>query len=334
MENKPVEYEVTQQETVVEEKSKTPSTLLKVLVLVVLIGLLVAGVLLPIKLVPNALTSIGSSISTFFKSKENVTLATSKTSIQSGEEFNLTWSGAHKDTGSYIITYTCKDGAYLQTSVSQPNESIPCNTPYYFSAATNSIALTPVTPANKISDIPLTLSFLPNNGDQIEAINTITITVNNTKLTGPVTATTTPVTPKPKPATTTPVTPQPKPTQPAIADLKISLMKIGYLDTNGNFVPSTVIPSGYRAAIMFNVQNIGDKNTGTWAFTAYLPSQSNPVYSSAIQQNIAPGSGVIYTLGFDNIKPSNNKVTITVDSNSSVLERSEVNNTLVTYFGN
>lgn len=55
---------------------------------------------------------------------------------------------------------------------------------------------------------------------------------------------------------------------------------------------------GNRTFVRFNVQNVGGTPSGTWSFSANLPSSETPTYYSNIQNSIAPQNGIIYTLGF------------------------------------
>src|SRR3954470_18025553 len=87
-------------------EERTPTTMAKVLVLIGLIILLIIGILLPIKLVPSAVTGIKDYFSSLFR-RTSVELSTNKEQIISGEPFTLSWSGATRENGSYILSYPC-----------------------------------------------------------------------------------------------------------------------------------------------------------------------------------------------------------------------------------
>ncbi len=327
---------------IAEREQKSTSTALKVVVLVILLALLVIGILLPIKLVPNAVSTVSSKISNIFSRNSTVTLTTNKSSIVAGEAFTISWNGKRRANGSYSLSYPCKAGVRFETSVNQPNETIVCDNTYYFQAHENSVNITPFSDIMRFVDVPVTLGFLENGTSEVKDLGTIVITITNTKVSdnrGNPTVTT-------KPATTTPVKPvtvkpeekpatTPTPTKTTVnrvsnpngtADFKISILSSGYM--NGySYIPSYTVPAGTRAAVKFIVTNVGDKNTGTWSFTANLPSSTNPSYTAYNQQNLGPGDSIEYTLGFDNVYSNQNaNVTITVDPSNVVREVSEVNN--------
>ena len=124
---------------------------------------------------------------------------------------------------------------------------------------------------------------------------------------------TTPVTPAPKPQ---PVSPQPgketstttqisgAPATPALyglADLAVTIDQKGYLATTSaeSFVATSTVPHGSRPAIVFTVKNVGTNVTGTWNFTAQIPTATAYVYTAPTQQVLRPGESIQFTLGFD-----------------------------------
>ncbi len=343
------------EEVVIE---KQPNTTLKVIVLVILIALLITGILLPIKLVPNAVTSIKNGFSSLFGGGETATLTTDKSEINSGEAFTLSWDGKHKDNGSYVLTYACKDGVHMQTSIYQPNQEVPCDSQYYFSPNDNRIDLSIFSENNRFIDVPVSLSFLANDSTEVKTLASTTLTITNVNVADSrqnITGTSTTPTPVTVATSTTPVepttpapvatTPAPKPTitrthrvsnPNGTADLSVQITDIGYLDpVTAQFVSSPTIYGNARAAAKFVVTNNGDKNTGAWNFTATLPTVDHPTYTAYNQPNLGPGDGIVYTLGFDKINQTlDNVISIAVDSNNQVVETSETNNTSSVHIAN
>ncbi len=344
------------------EQKREPSTVLKIVVLIGLIVLLIIGILLPIKLVPNAVSSFKNTLSSLFGTNQTVDLTADRTTINSGEPFTLSWTGKHRDNGSYVLSYQCKDGVRIETSISIPNETITCNSLYYFSVNDNRIDLTAFSEVQRYTDISFTLAFLENNTSDVIDLDSVLVTVTNPNIadsrTGgtpidmpsgeqPVTPpastpepTPAPVTPKPTPTPT----PKPTPTKPAVtpayiqsnpngtADLAITINAVGYLHpTTSAFVPSYSVSAGMRPAVKFTVKNNGDKNSGTWAFTANLPTPKNSVYNAYGQQNLGPQDRIEYVLGFEPINNAqNNTVTITVDPQNLIAETNNNNNVATT----
>lgn len=336
-----------------------PRTGVKILVLIALIALLIVGILLPIKLVPNAVTGVKDFFSSFFGG-DNVELEVNKDPLVTGEAFVLSWSGKNRTNGSYILNYPCIDGIRFETSVNQPFERITCDSQFYFTpTANNQIELSIVSDRNRIEDIPVTLSFLENSAEEPKALGDVTLTVTNPsapEASNPIATSTPVVTPIVTPKPTTSASPKPTPTPspepaekpvkapaPSAAvpqkvnrvsnpngqiDLAVQILDVGYLhpDTH-TFVKSAQVTTNMRAAVRFLVINNGDKNSGLWDFTAKLPSSTNPSYTAIKRENLGPGDGIIYTLGFEGINTvRENTITITVDPLNKVVESRENNN--------
>lgn len=112
------------------------------------------------------------------------------------------------------------------------------------------------------------------------------------------------------------------------ADLMVTITEVGYLSTasTASFVKSNTVPEGKRPAIKFTVRNTGTNVTGSWEFTAKLPTRSTYTFDSPNQRSLAPGEYVDYTLGFDKADDGTNDIIVTVDSGKDVAESSESNN--------
>lgn len=327
-----------------EEAAKKPSTATKAIVLGVLVVLLVIGILLPIKLVPNAASTVASTLSSWFVPKGNVRLSPSPTELATGQEVTLTWSGAHRTDGSYAVTYSCTQGVRVETSISQPHETVPCDTPYYFTPNDNSITLSITSESNRFADIKFALSFLKNDSSQAQKLAESTVTVTNTavadsrQLYGSATPTATvSVSPSPTPTAARP-SPSPSRTPVAVveevpvgpADLTVYVIGAGYIDpSTSKFVLSeSVAPEEQAAAIKFQVANVGGQASGKWKFVADLPSTSDPRFESTDQQSLYPGEKMEYVLSFENLaRALDNYATIVVDPSNMLRERNEGNNT-------
>jgi hypothetical protein len=328
-----------------EQKKKKPSTAMKITVLVILIVLLAAGILLPIKLVPNAVSSVASTISSFFIGKQEVKLTTDRSVINSGETFTLSWTGDHKTNGTYSLSYTCTTGLRLETSVNQPNETVACDSTYYFAPNDNKVDLTAFGESTRYTDVVVTLGFLENGASTVDELGKLTITITNPNLMEGTTATPATSTPDTTNEPTTPdddedetdvssATPTPAPSRPVsnpngTADLEARPIAVGYLTDTGVFVPSASVATNQQIAIKFQIVNVGDKNTGAWNFVADLPSDTDPKFTSATQQNLGPGDRIEFVLGFRNLKnSSNNVVVITADPSNFLTEKTKTNNSI------
>jgi hypothetical protein len=324
-------------QAVEEQKKKKPSTGLKVAVLVILIAILAVGILLPIKLVPNAVSSVASSITSFFGGKKEPKVTVDKSQVNVGEQFTVAWDGKLQTDGTYALSYECSTGLHLETSINQPNETIACGTPFYFSPNQNSIDLIGFSDTARTVTVKLTLGFLENGASTLDTLGETSTTIINPNVTDTTSvATTTPSTNQPTPEETEdeetevipPSTNTPRVSNPnGTIDLEVRPIAVGYLNANGDFVASGFVGSNQQAAVRFSIVNVGDKNTGSWSFVAELPSQTDPRFTSATQQNLGPGDRIEYTLGFNNMTSAqNNTVVITADPSNQVPERTDANN--------
>lgn len=114
-----------------------------------------------------------------------------------------------------------------------------------------------------------------------------------------------------------------------LPDLVVTASAVGYLESASadSFVANTTVPSGNRPAVKFTITNIGTNWTGTWRFTASIPTRTTFVYQSEPQQSLAPGDSIDYTLGFDRADTgSGQTMTITANSDNAVNESNTANN--------
>lgn len=118
-----------------------------------------------------------------------------------------------------------------------------------------------------------------------------------------------------------------------LPDFVVSISAIGYLATTSaeSFVASSTIPSGSRPAVKFTIKNTGTNVTGSWRFSASIPTQTAYIYQSPIQQPLNPGDSIDYTLGFDQaIAGSNKMISITANFDHAVGESNTNNNSAST----
>ena len=152
-------------------------------------------------------------------------------------------------------------------------------------------------------------------------------------------------------SSTPPTTPSSKPTQPVagnetsgaypldhatstppvlhgLPDFMVTIDAVGYLATTSanSFVASSTVPAGARPAVRFTIKNIGTNATGSWRFSASIPTSTGYLFQSVPQQSLNPGDRIDYTLGFDQALPGAGRtVTITANFDHAVTE-SDVSN--------
>lgn len=113
-----------------------------------------------------------------------------------------------------------------------------------------------------------------------------------------------------------------------LPDLTVSIKEVGFLSSTStdSFVASSTTQGAGRPAVRFVIKNEGTNVTGSWMFTAKLPTQSNYAFGSQMQKALYPGESIEYTLGFDQASSGDQAITIIADSTQIVAESSESNN--------
>ena len=71
-------------------------------------------------------------------------------------------------------------------------------------------------------------------------------------------------------------------------------------------------------AVSFDIANVGGTSSGTYSFTANLPTQSGYTYASPAQASLAPGSHVLNTLRFTEAQSG----TVSISVNASDANKS------------
>lgn len=118
-----------------------------------------------------------------------------------------------------------------------------------------------------------------------------------------------------------------------LPDLEVSVCTPGYLETTStsSFVASSTVPAGRRPAVRFTIRNVGTNTSGSWRFSAFIPTRNSYLYQSQLQQSLLPGDSIEYILGFDQANPgANQTITITANFDHAVAESATVNNSIST----
>ncbi|HET8581101.1 MAG TPA: CARDB domain-containing protein [Candidatus Paceibacterota bacterium] len=256
---------------------------------------------------------IGSWFSGLFGPGKTLTIELQSSSVPSGTPTTIGWTHKASD-GTYAFEYECTKNASFSvpTAATSTYATLPCATPYIIAAAgPHAIKVVPTSSAASVT-IPFTITYRDTKG-VAGASGTSALTITNaqkddggTGSTGGSTSTTTP------PAAGKP-------------DLTVSVLGLGVI-VNGVYQTANQINPGDTAAIRFEIRNAGTKATGAWRFRASLPTADGYIYNSALQDSLAPGSYVIYTLRFTNLAAGGGIVTIEADPQHAVAESNESNN--------
>lgn len=303
--------------------------------------------------VPGAFSSLASAFvsltSIFVPGNGSLTVSAPATAT-SGTPFTLSWTNPDKETsGSYSFRYDCADGVYFTSPTpSGTMADVYCNIPFNFMNAGNTLTLTPVSTKNRFIDVTVYVDFTPNGASKPATTGHVTVTVENTTLgSSPAVATTTtpvqtPTTPTTRPVTAGPSTSHTYPLNGSGAvvsnpngsvDLVARVIDVGVINkTTGAFTP-TPAPSlkalgdQYRIGVRFAIENNGTKTSPQFDFNAVLPTLPSYIFSSPMQQALAPGDRIEFTLGFDSFDNSSAHVfTVNADPSGRINEANKANN--------
>ena len=115
-----------------------------------------------------------------------------------------------------------------------------------------------------------------------------------------------------------------------LPDLSVHIIAVGYLETAGvtvSFFASSTVPKGKQGAVKFTITNLGTNTSGTWSFSAELPTSPSYTFESSNQTALLPGEHIDFTLGFDRGREgAGREVTVSVDQDHRVSEANEANN--------
>ncbi len=340
---------------------------LAVLGLLAVLGVGLWGSVALVRVMPKAFSAIGKTISTaavslssIFIPAENLALTSSAATVNSGESFTLTFAHTGKHApGGYSLSLPCRDGVAVDFSTTETGAYTPVNcgatsTPLTMGADNGVIRMIALSTKNRYTDVPFTLSFTTESGSVITDSVTVTVVNNkvadNSTTTGSTTSnsnsgttgsTGTHTTPG---NTTTDVRPIPTTNPNPVnnpngqADLAVTFVDFGYIDSATNAFVSSTTPStnpSMKLAVKFSIANIGTKATGdNWQFAANLPTMPNYIYQSDAQRILAPGDRIEYTLAFDEAIRDQSLLSVTVnaDINNRVNERNKDNNLVTKQF--
>jgi len=303
----------------------------------ILLTFIIIIILMSVSFIPGILSRASSSLSaalySIFVPAENATMTADKNIVSSGEDFTISFKrGDTAIDGLFTISYVCNTNVSFLSVEAKGLKKVDCDTKYYLLENENSITLRP---SSNESVVRLNIegAFENNTTQKIETIGVVRMTIKNDAVGTVVT----PVIP-PKATTTQNTNPpfipsQPAPVQPTYygkPDLATRILQVGLLANNNSTVlisNQTQFNYSDMVGIKFEVRNDGDTNTGSWYFTASLPSASTPNYTSPMQISLKPGDSIIFTLGFGSLKNlSNSLITINADPQNAVYESVEYNN--------
>ena len=316
----------------------------KAIIGIILVALLLVGVLLPIKLVPSAMSRLSQGLNGYFKSKDPVSL--NKKSVGSGDTFTLGLNSTTTDPASatYTLNYPCRDGVYLEYSKTGKDsdlETISCETPFTFSANTQTITLRAMSKVTATVEQPITIDIVTASTFPFR-LGEVTLTISNTNILASSTNSnnldatgTTSVTGTTSTSTSYATSSNAQPKSKALpytgpADLSVRLGKIGVAGGNGQIINTTSFRASDTIILQFIIENLGGKTVSGWTFDAYLPTvdkQSSTLHSSP-QASVGHLSGSYNTITITNLLTGNQKISIELDPENKTQDGNRANNRL------
>lgn len=245
---------------------------------------------------------------------ETLSVTAASNSIPSGQSVIISWN--HQNAPSprgFLITWKCAEGLTMEAPLADGTyRSVACNTAFNYTNAQSETTLrarltgaSPQTAVVEVSAISLATG-------STTASASASITVQPSALAPAKARSTTSGQAATKPAVTS-YTTQPKKVGVSnpygTPDLAVRIIAIGYIDPQtGAFVPlPAVYGQNYNMlrqypsmAVRFEIKNVGTKTVPAgWQFTANIPLQPPYLYTSAPQAAVTPGSGIVFTLGWN-----------------------------------
>ena len=296
-----------------------------------------------VRVFPQVFSSLASIAETIngYRTQSELVIDLEKNIVNSGETFTLNWTDMGK--GTYAFKYVCMDGITLAVRTSEGLlQNVPCTDTLSLPNEVHGLFVSIQTQEQRFSDVPLSVTFDSETGDDHVAESRVTIVnatiptkiavapvvddVKEVPVSTPEPVVTVPkkteIVPTPKPPKTAPVpSPAPSPTQPAATvvalipksyengfiDLRTSYLGVGTI-VDGTFVPKATFDRDDKAAFRFEVKNIGTKVSGDWSYTLILPGAVE--YISDTQTGLMPNERAVYTVGFDLAETSKSTVTV------------------------
>lgn len=302
------------------------SNILAIAGFIILIAIVVWGAF-------NFLNIASSGFASLFSRNSGNTIAVtlSNRTVSSGQPLDVSWKySPAANGGSYSLMYQCKDGFQFRGINSAGVVSpIPCGAPYTIGdSSAKSVRLVPVLAGTASSDIPFSIVYAQAS----TASGTSTSKTSGTRAQGNATVTVTPQAGGMPVATSTlPVAgsgaTRTVATVPGKPDLAVRILAVGMIDPySGVFVQRMPNNPNDVMAVKFDIANVGAGPSGTWYFSAQLPTSPASPYFSPAQRSLGRGDHIENTLRFNRVMAGGGNFTVTVDPSNAVGELNESNN--------
>ena len=265
--------------------SQKPSLLSNILAI---IGLIILVVIIIWGLVHLAQLSSGWFSGLFQKSTPALKINAPADAI-SGTPVTISW-GSNAATGTYAFLYQCQQTVQFAVinTANHTASGIPCGNAAVVTPIGGAIQMLPLLAGSSTASVPFTIIYTPTSGAAVQGTATLIIHPSSIATNQQPTQPTQPKQPvKPVVRTVkTPVRTTPIPTRTySPADLSVQITNQS-VDQYGNGI------------VTFTVRNVGGSTSGSYYFSAQMPTQNPTPYTSTLQAPLAPGSYIVDTLRF------------------------------------
>ncbi len=228
-------------------------------------------------------------------------------STVSGRAAQISWEHV-SDGGRYAFLYECTEGLEFGIPLLKDGETtptlarIPCGTAFTLGNATSSLLVVPILAGTEPITAQMNIVYVPaESGAEASGGAQMIVT-----------------------STAAPVQSEPsKPEPVALAPSESSAPAVGPADLVVSVISASTDYGGY-STVSFDIANVGASSSGTYYFTATLPTGQPYTYRSEAQASLAPGDRIVNTLRFTNT--ISGIFTAVVDPTDIVRESSEINN--------
>lgn len=261
------------------------SNAIAIIAFIIVIAIVIWGLLH----LANISTSWFSSL--FPRSNPTVQIS-APAAAESGTPITVSWKHSAKEEGAIAFLYQCRtgvsvfdaDGARVLCGVVHP----------LMNATSSSLTFTPVLSGVSSTTLPFSIIFVPasTSSKQVQGTATIALNTASGETGGPIENPTQPIvnTAATRP---TPVTEYGVTSETSAAPSRA----ISGTPANLSVRIVQVIP-GDLTTVQFDVANTGGTASGSYTFTAYLPTAQGYVYASPAQVSLGAGDHVLNTLQF------------------------------------
>ncbi len=274
------------------------------------------------KITPPTIARISRSaanVTESFIHASTLTFSASKLRVASNEPFTLSWhrsgTASNAPEGSYSLYYPCTKTAYLEVERLGDRTLVLCNTIFTMPGQSNGATARIFANPRETTDVPIVVMFTPNGASKANLQEQVTMSITGGSI----------------PATLTASIEQARKLDPIGAsigkpiyipgkgqDLALTILDVGYIDQKtGAYIASKNVHYKQRAAVRFEVKNVGTATSDTWTFSSNLPTSPAYNFTSYTQNALKPGAAIQLTLEFNSIdRDEKVPVSITVGSSA------------------